>query len=205
MAKKLTQEEFKQRVFEAVGDKYSVVSEYQGKFKPVTFHCNIHNIDFTLSAECFMRGPRDVRGSCPQCTQDRLNQDKVKVVCAYCGKEFFRAPSKLENSKSGQYFCCREHKDLAQRVDSGEKFSIIRPEHYGNGERNYREKAFKKYPHKCVICGYKEDERILQVHHRDSNRNNNDIDNLVILCPNCHWKITLGLYELTNDNQLIEK
>lgn len=205
MGRKLTQEEFKQRVFEAVGDKYSVISEYQGKNKTVKFHCNIHDIDFNATAECFMRGPNDVRTSCPQCHQDYLNKDKVLLTCAYCGKEFLRAKSNLDKSRSGQYFCCREHKDLAQRVDSGEKFAMIRPEHYGTASYNYRDKAFKAYPHKCAVCGYDEDERILQVHHRDSNRDNNSLDNLTILCPNCHWKITLNLYNLTNDNQLIEK
>ena len=43
MPKKLTQEEFKNRVYECVGDKYSVIGEYQGKSNPVLFHCNIHN------------------------------------------------------------------------------------------------------------------------------------------------------------------
>lgn len=205
MGRKLTQEEFKQRVFETVGDKYSVISEYQGRNKTVKFHCNIHNIDFNATAECFMRGPNDVRASCPQCYQDYLNKDKVLLTCSYCGKEFLRAKSNLDKSRSGQYFCCREHKDLAQRVDSGEKFAAIRPEHYGTASYTYRDKAFKAYPHKCAVCGYDEDERILQVHHRDSNRDNNSLDNLIILCSNCHWKITLGLYELTNDNKLIKK
>ena len=205
MGRKLTQKEFEQRVFEAVGNKYSVVSEYQGKTKTVQFHCNIHNIDFTATAECFMRGPNDVRTSCPQCHQEYLDKDKVLVTCAYCGKKFFKTKSSLGNSRSGQYFCCRNHKDLAQRVDSGEKFASIRPEHYGTAESNYRDKAFKNLPHKCAVCGYDEDERILQVHHRDSNRDNNSLENLTILCPNCHWKITLNLYDLTDDNQLIEK
>ena len=44
MPKKLTQEEFKQRVYECVGDKYSVVSEYKGKTKPIDLKCNTHNI-----------------------------------------------------------------------------------------------------------------------------------------------------------------
>lgn len=204
MGKKLTQKEYEQRVFEAVGDKYSVVSEYMGKVKPITLHCNIHNIDFSATAECFMRGPKDVRTSCPLCSEDNLNKNKVKVSCAYCGKEFLRAPSKLTKSKSGLYFCCREHKDLAQRIESGSQFSPMRPDHFDNGKADYRKSAFRHYEHKCAVCGYEEDERILQVHHRDENRENNSLDNLVILCPNCHWKITLHLYTLSMDNQLEE-
>lgn len=57
----------------------------------------------------------------------------------------------------------------------------------------YRRNAFIAYEHKCAACGYNEDERILEVHHIDENRTNNKIDNLVILCPNCHKKLTLHL------------
>ena len=59
---------------------------------------------------------------------------------------------------------------------------------------NYRRNAFNAYPHKCCICGWDEDERILEVHHLDENRNHNDISNLRILCPICHKKLTLHLY-----------
>lgn len=37
----------------------------------------------------------------------------------------------------------------------------------------------------CERCDYDKPE-ILQVHHRDSNQANNELDNLELLCPNCH-------------------
>jgi len=58
--------------------------------------------------------------------------------------------------------------------------------------------------HKCAVCGWAEDERILEVHHKDEDRSNNALDNLIILCPTCHRKITLGYYKLTEDYKLIE-
>lgn len=39
----------------------------------------------------------------------------------------------------------------------------------------------------CERCGYATVE-ILQVHHRDRNRKNNNIDNLELICPNCHFE-----------------
>lgn len=66
----------------------------------------------------------------------------------------------------------------------------------------YRRNAFEAYPHECAICGYNEEERILEVHHIDENRGNNKIDNLVILCPNCHKKITL---HLSSYEELLDK
>ena len=64
-----------------------------------------------------MRGPKDIRGSCPVCAEEakkeRLKKHQTEVVCAYCGKKFMKSNSSLLNSRSGLYFCCREHKDLA--------------------------------------------------------------------------------------------
>ena len=212
MPKKLTQEEFKERVFNCVGNKYSVISEYQGKTKPVTLFCNIHQIEFSATAECFMRGPENVRTICPQCFEEkqkeRYAESRIELECAYCGKKFIRAKSKSLNSKSGLYLCCREHKDLAQQINSGAEFDIIRPSHYGTYDENaisvnaYRRNALDHLPHRCAVCGWNEDEDILQVHHIDENRQNNTLDNLIILCPNCHWKITLHKYKLIDKSYL---
>lgn len=127
-------------------------------------------------------------------------------MCDYCGKEFYRTKSKESNSKSGLHFCCREHKDLAQRLDSGKEFDCMRPNHYGQGV-NYRSLALDRQDHKCAICNYDGDGDIslLDVHHIDSDRNNNGIDNLIILCPICHRKITSGKYILSEDKKYLIK
>ena len=62
--------------------------------------------------------------------------------------------------------------------------------------QNYRLKAFENFKHQCAVCGWDEDERLLEVHHIDSNRSNNELDNLCILCVLCHRKISLGYYSL---------
>lgn len=71
---------------------------------------------------------------------------------------------------------------------------------------SYRRVAFSRYPWKCAICGYKEHTNhvrgskffkypvILDVHHLDGNRENNDPSNLAILCPTCHALIHRGVY-----------
>ena len=84
MGKKLTQKEYEQRVYDCVGEKYSVISEYTGRTNPVTLHCNDHNIDFTVTAECFMRGRDNIRSSCPVCSQEKKrtkkNQSKMCIL-----------------------------------------------------------------------------------------------------------------------------
>lgn len=206
MPRKLTQEEFIQRVQSCVGNKYSVISEYQGKTKPVTLRCNLHNREFQAGAECFMRGVKDVRSSCPICAEEnkeiRYANSRTEVECAYCGKKFIKSNSRLANSKSGMYFCCREHKDLANCLESGEKFEVIRPDHFGDSSK-YRIKAFRSYPHQCAVCGYNEnDDSLLDVHHIDSNRENNELENLIILCPTCHRKLTTHKYVLIDRNKI---
>jgi len=67
---------------------------------------------------------------------------------------------------------------------------------------NYREKALNHYGKKCSICD-EDREHVLQVHHIDLNRDNNDIDNLKVLCANCHLDV-----HFKNDNMkdmLIDK
>lgn len=121
---------------------------------------------------------------------------RVKVKCTYCDKEFFKILSKLKNSKSGLYFCSRSCKDKAQTISFG--CQQIMPRHYNkiNSNNTYRKHAFRLLKHECAICEYNEYERILEVHHIDEDRNNSNISNLIILCPNCHAKITLKLYTL---------
>ncbi len=108
------------------------------------------------------------------------------VICAYCNQPFYKNESKKKNSKHGIYFCSRKHKDKGQGLEFG--ISKIHPPHYGDGHgiRNYRSKALKNYPNECNRCGYSAAPSILVVHHKDRNRFNNNLDNLEILCPNCH-------------------
>ena len=54
---------------------------------------------------------------------------------------------------------------------------------------NYREKALEEKPAECENCGAVDD---IEVHHRDKNRCNNDLDNLVVLCHDCHQTVHHG-------------
>ena len=38
----------------------------------------------------------------------------------------------------------------------------------------------------CERCGYDDEPRILGVHHKDRNPKNNTLENIEVLCPNCH-------------------
>ena len=129
------------------------------------------------------------------CTQEK----KIKLTCNYCGKEIERYPSDIEKNISGYFYCSREcgnrHKNQL-RKESGE---------WAAGISNYRLRAMEVYEHKCLCCGWDEDDRILEAHHIDENRDNNHISNLCLLCPTCHRKITLGYYKLDVENKKLIK
>jgi hypothetical protein len=58
---------------------------------------------------------------------------------------------------------------------------------------NYRALALENYlDHQCVHCGFGV-KAVLEIAHLDQKRTNNSIDNLAILCPNCHKMHDLGL------------
>lgn len=57
---------------------------------------------------------------------------------------------------------------------------------------DYRKIAFDVYDPLCAHCGFGVP-AVLEVAHIDGNRTNNDITNLVILCPNCHKMHDLDL------------
>lgn len=48
--------------------------------------------------------------------------------------------------------------------------------------KNIKENVMTEYNHRCAICGGDKP----QVHHIDTNHENNEIQNLIPLCPNCH-------------------
>jgi hypothetical protein len=120
-----------------------------------------------------------VDGCNPQCLSI-LKGTRITLTCSHCSKQFDRAKSKLLNSKSELYFCSRDCKDKAQSY-----IVEIQPSHYGTGLSSYRLKALNYYGSFCSRCGYS-NIFALEVHHKDRNRENNEINNLEVLCCNCH-------------------
>jgi hypothetical protein len=138
----------------------------------------------------FVRQKRQLkdRHTCSRTCTNIATGSLVELKCDHCGSDFTKAKSKLSGSKSGKYFCSRSCKDSAQRY-----MVEIQPNHYGTvtGITCYREKAFKYFKPICSSCGFNI-KAALDVHHKDRNRENNELDNLEILCANCHRIEHLG-------------
>jgi len=137
---------------------------------------------------------------------------KPNSNCLICGKAIYRRP--LER-QSGRIFCswacygvsCRKespcvicgnpilanlHKKTCSRAcanknRTGIHYGILRPYDKVKQTRTLKLRLLKEKGGRCERCGYSKVE-VLQIHHKDRNKNNNSMDNLEIICPNCHYE-----------------
>lgn len=62
---------------------------------------------------------------------------------------------------------------------------------FKNGKWSFREYFFRhKKERKCFYCGYNKKLRELFVHHIDHNRENNNLNNLMLVCRKCHCTVS---------------
>ena len=117
-----------------------------------------------------------------------------KVRCFECGKEIYRSAAKLKRSKSSKYFCTKS----CQTLWRNSYFIEDKHPNWKFGEKSYRKILLRSNREKkCIACGI-DDIRALVVHHKDSNRKNNKLNNLVWLCLNCHYLCHQGDVKMQN-------
>lgn len=137
---------------------------------------------------------------------------KPNTVCAICEKAIYRRPSVIKLNKN-KVFCsqqcfgisCRKevpcivcgkpilsglNKRTCNRSCSniqriGIKYKIGRPRDNAKHERALKIKILLERTKVCERCGYDKAE-ILQIHHKNRDRNDNNMSNLELICPNCH-------------------
>jgi hypothetical protein len=129
-----------------------------------------------------------------------------------CGKPVYRRPLQIKGAK-GRVFCgqvcygisCRKEKacavcgtlilasankktcgrECANRHRVSIKYKIGRPRDKAEHYRSLKLRLLGERGEKCGRCDYGRME-ILEIHHRDRNRENNSLENLELICPNCH-------------------
>lgn len=154
-------------------------------------HCNN---EFNASLKEHKRG--NAKFCCKKCSSEHRKalpkkQNKPNCICDNCDKPIYKSISRQKLSKSCFLFCSRSCKDEAQKIENYHKFKDMMPPHYHedgiySGNAKYRKLAFQHKPHMCERCNYNKIIDILIVHHKDRNRSNSDLNNLEILCHNCH-------------------
>ena len=107
---------------------------------------------------------------------------RQKVFCFICNKEVMKTVTQLNHSKSGKFFCNKS----CQTKWRNTEFIGSKHANFKDGSKTYQTILKRhKVPQICAYCREK-DVRVLATHHVDENHKNNDINNLVWLCHNCH-------------------
>lgn len=121
------------------------------------------------------------------------------VKCAECGKDTYKARKHINKIRGDKFFCSRScSASFHNKLRTGPKSGA-----WKDGSASYRQRALATYGKccqnpNCEICGagIKIPESMLDVHHVDGNRKNNDIENLVVLCVWCHAQKTRSVVEI---------
>lgn len=120
----------------------------------------------------------------PACSHAKQKHGK-NFFCAICTKEVYRSVNDQAKSKSGKFFFSKN----CQTVWRNQTYVGENHANWKTGISVYR--SILKRDGQNQICGKckTNDTRILAVHHKDKNRNNNLATNLTWLCHNCHYLV----------------
>src|SRR3989338_4022806 len=134
--------------------------------------------------------------------------------CSICNTLIYRRPNKIKES-DGKSYCsiecygksCRKEKpcvickkpilaglhkktcsrSCANKQRAGIKYNIGRPNDKVKYQQGLKVRLLKNRGLVCERCNYNKYE-ILQVHHKNRDRGDNDLSNLELICPNCHFE-----------------
>ncbi len=101
---------------------------------------------------------------------------RKEIACEICGKLILSGLNKKTCSRS----CANKQRTGIKYKQNKLRDKVVSYQRLKIRLLNQRGKA-------CERCGYAKYE-ILQIHHKDRNRINNSLDNLDLICPNCHFE-----------------
>lgn len=101
--------------------------------------------------------------------------EKITKQCINCGNDFKCIARKVKEQVTCSRACSNTY--FRSGTNNG---------NYTTGMQAYRMLALNKYGNVCQRCGYNKSILAIEVHHKDHNRENNSIENLEVLCANCH-------------------
>lgn len=128
--------------------------------------CEVCNSPFThISSRC--NKAKYCSAKCYQ--KSRIGRGLTEYKCLHCEKPF------LDSLSRGRKYCSKSCVNKQSKSEWKAKFTTVR-----------RNMITRGHIQKCEKCSYDKFPKILGVHHIDGNRENNSLENLMVLCPNCH-------------------
>ncbi|MBI2148719.1 HNH endonuclease [Candidatus Woesearchaeota archaeon] len=115
--------------------------------------------------KCGINAQHHGKGLCFNCYR-KFAWVKKLVTCKHCGKE------KLHQGKG---YCPNCYNKIF-RYDSIKEANYVK-------YHKIPIELYKEVTKKCMVCGFS---KIIDLHHLDHNKKNNDKSNLIGLCPNHH-------------------
>ena len=121
------------------------------------------------------------------------------MKCEWCGKEIEKTRSNRNNTK----FCCRK---CYLEYHAKERYNAYLQDNsiaYGlQNMQRYKKYFLQEQDHKCAICGmndtWNNKPLVFILDHIDGNADNNNRENLRLVCPNCDSQ--LDTYKSKNKN-----
>lgn len=135
--------------------------------------------------EAYVKPSHQKSGSGKYCSR-KCNTDSQKMgqlfACDVCGKQTYKSPQDQRRSKSKKFFCSKSCQTIWRNLTYvGEGHA-----NWKGGLYSYRDALRRAGVSEiCAKCENK-DNRVLVAHHKDKNRKNNSVSNLIWLCHNCH-------------------
>ena len=123
---------------------------------------------------------------CSLYCQNHGQYKKHIFKCKNCGTQ---VTTSLSRERSGKKFCsilCRDAAKLNEKERRARRRSLESLRIRAKTTRHLRKNIFQIREPTCEICGYKEYQFCLDLHHKDGDCTNNIPENIMIVCAICH-------------------
>ena len=146
-------------------------------------NCRVCDKDFYVKPSHLARGWGKY---CSKTCNYKARKTGAVFSCFTCSKEVYKSLTDQAKSESGRHFCGKSCQTVWRN-----SFLYAGKNHanWKSGEASYRSILLRSgTPLVCTKC-QSLDKRVLAVHHKDRNRKNNAVSNLIWLCHNCHFLV----------------